>query len=86
MCEFAQGICDGVNTLCECAVRNRTGARASIDDAELKHSKHRGANMMTKQSLSRIADMVLVSLLALAATFVTLSAVLGPPSLWMLPR
>jgi hypothetical protein len=31
-----------------------------------------GANMMTKQSLSKIADVVLVSLLALAATFVSL--------------
>jgi hypothetical protein len=42
--------------------------------------------MMTKQNLSKIADVVLLSLLALAAVFVTLSAVLGPPSLWMLAR
>ena len=42
--------------------------------------------MVTKQSLSKIAEMVLLSLLALAAAFVTLSAVLGPPSLWMLAR
>jgi len=42
--------------------------------------------MMTKQNLSKIADVVLLSLLALAAVLVTLSAVLGPPSLWMLAR
>ena len=42
--------------------------------------------MMTKQNLSKIADVALLSLLALAALFITLSAVLGPPSLWMLAR
>jgi hypothetical protein len=42
--------------------------------------------MMTKQNLSKITEMVLVALLALTAVFVTLSAVLGPPSLWMLAR
>jgi hypothetical protein len=42
--------------------------------------------MLTKQSLSKIAETVLLSLLALAAVFVTLGAVLGPPSLWMLAR
>jgi hypothetical protein len=57
-----------------------------IDDAECKHSRVGGANMMTKQNLSKIADVVLLSLLALAAVFVTVSAVLGPPSLWMLAR
>jgi hypothetical protein len=40
--------------------------------------------MMTKHSLSKIADVALLSLLALAAVFVTLSAALGPPSLWIL--
>jgi len=42
--------------------------------------------MMTKQSLSRITEAVLVSFFALAAVAVTLSAVLGPPSLWMFAR
>jgi len=41
---------------------------------------------MTNQNLSKIANVVLVSLLALAAVFVTLSAVLGPPSIWLLTR
>ena len=45
-----------------------------------------GANMMTKQNLSKIADVVLMLLLCLAAVFVTLGAVLGPPSLWLLAR
>jgi hypothetical protein len=42
--------------------------------------------MMTRQNLSKITDVVLLSLLALAAVFVTLSAVLGPPSLWLLTQ
>lgn len=42
--------------------------------------------MMTKQNLSKIAEVVLVSLFGLAAMFITFSAVLGPPSLWMLAR
>jgi hypothetical protein len=42
--------------------------------------------MMMRQNLSKIADVVLLSLLALAAVFVTLSAVLGPPSLWLLTQ
>jgi hypothetical protein len=41
---------------------------------------------MTKQNLSKITDVALLSLLALAALFITLSAALGPPSLWMLAR
>src|SRR5262249_50720461 len=55
---------------CQRPVRNRTGARALIDDRECKHSRVGGASMMTKQNLSKIADVVLVSLLALAAGFV----------------
>ena len=70
-----------MNALCEFA-----HTRALIDDGECKHSRVRGANMMTKQNLSKIADVALLSLLALAALFITLSAVLGPPSLWMLAR
>jgi hypothetical protein len=46
----------------------------------------RGANMTTKQDLAKIADVVLILLFSLAAVFVTLSAVLGPPSLWILAR
>ena len=42
--------------------------------------------MMTQQNLSKISEVALVSLLALAAVFVTFSAVLGPPSLWLLVR
>jgi len=42
--------------------------------------------MMAKQNLSKIAEVVLLLLFSLAAVFVTLSAVLGPPSLWMLAR
>jgi hypothetical protein len=42
--------------------------------------------MMMRQNLSKIADVVLLSLLALAAVFVTLSAVLGSPSLWLLTQ
>jgi hypothetical protein len=42
--------------------------------------------MMMRQNLSKIADVALLSLLALAAVFVTLSAVLGPPSLWLLTQ
>jgi hypothetical protein len=41
---------------------------------------------MTKQNLSKITDVALLSLLALAALFIMLSAALGPPSLWMLAR
>ena len=57
-----------------------------IDDGECQHSPVGGAHMMTKQNLSKIAEVVLVSLFSLAAMFVTFSAVLGPPSLWMLAR
>jgi len=46
----------------------------------------RGANMTTKQNLAKIADVVLMLLFCLAAVFVTFSAVLGPPSLWILAR
>jgi hypothetical protein len=42
--------------------------------------------MMMRQNPSKIADVALLSLLALAAVFVTLSAVLGPPSLWLLTQ
>ena len=70
-----------MNALCEFA-----HTRALIDDGECKHSRIGGASMMTKQNLSKIGDVVLLSLLALAAVFVTVSAVLGPPSLWMLAR
>jgi len=42
--------------------------------------------MTTKQDLAKIADVVLILLFSLAAVFVTLSAVLGPPSLWILAR
>jgi hypothetical protein len=46
----------------------------------------KGANMMTKQNLPKIADVVVMLLFCLAGVFVTLSAVLGPPSLWLLAR
>jgi hypothetical protein len=68
--------------LCEIAQ-----ARAAlIDDGDCKQSHVRGANMLTKQNLSKITEVVLLSLFALAALSVTLSAVLGPPSLWMVAR
>jgi hypothetical protein len=38
---------------------------------------------MTKQNPSKIAEMALPFLFFLRAAYVTLVAVLGPPSLWM---
>jgi hypothetical protein len=69
-----------VNALCEIA----HAQGAWIDDGEGRHSRVGGATMMTKRNLSKIAEMVLVSFFALAAVFVTLSAAIGPPSLWVL--
>jgi hypothetical protein len=42
--------------------------------------------MMTKQNLTKISEVVLLSFFGLVALAVTLSAVLGPPSLWMFAR
>jgi hypothetical protein len=42
-----------------------------IDDGECKHSRVGGAKMMTRQNLSKITDVALLSLLALAAVLVT---------------
>jgi hypothetical protein len=48
-----------------------------IDDSECKHSRVRGANMMTR---SRIADVALLSLLVLEAVFVTAGIAIPPAS------
>ena len=41
---------------------------------------------MTKQRLSRLAEVVLVSLFFLMAVYLTLAATVGQPSLWVLAR
>ena len=69
-----------MNALCEIA--HAHGHRSAMVSTSVLFVK--GANMMTKQNLSKIADVVLTLLFCLAAVFVTLSAVLGPPSLWIL--
>jgi hypothetical protein len=71
-----------LNALCEIA--HAHGHRSTMVSGSVLFVK--GANMMTKQNLSKIADVVLMLLFCLAAVFVTLSAVLGPPSLWILAR
>jgi hypothetical protein len=43
-----------------------------------------GSIMLTKESLSKIADVVLLVLFALAAVFVTMSAIFGPTPVWIL--
>jgi hypothetical protein len=70
------------NALCEIA---QAHARFSTM-VSASHPHITGANMLTRQNLSKITVVVLLSLLALAALSVTLSAVLGPPSLWMFAR
>lgn len=42
--------------------------------------------MLTKESLSKIADVVVLLLFGLATVFVTLSAVLGPATHWPLAQ
>src|SRR5262249_56556671 len=64
------------NALCE--ITHQAGNRSAMISASIPFVG--GAIMLTKQKLSKIADVALLSLLVLAAVFVTAGVAIPPPS------
>src|SRR5262249_57098095 len=64
------------NALCE--ITHQAGNRSAMMSASIPFVG--GAIMLTKQKLSKIADVALLSLLVLEAVFVTAGVAIPPPS------